>query len=77
MYFLVKDHCFVDGNKRVGIQSAIVFLTINGYEDDLDDYEGYEKTVEICTINCSEQKREQFIDSLAYWVSQRFKKAPD
>ena len=29
---LVKNHPFVDGNKRIGFATAIVFLEINGYE---------------------------------------------
>lgn len=29
-YGLVKDHPFVDGNKRIGIHTALVFLEING-----------------------------------------------
>jgi death-on-curing protein len=28
---LIKNHPFVDGNKRVGFASAVVFLEINGY----------------------------------------------
>jgi death-on-curing protein len=37
-YHLVQNHPFIDGNKRVGTASAVVFLSINGYElnPDLD-----------------------------------------
>jgi death-on-curing protein len=28
---LIKNHPFVDGNKRVGFASAVVFLELNGY----------------------------------------------
>ena len=31
-YFLIKDHPFTDGNKRIGVLSMIVFLEINGIE---------------------------------------------
>jgi len=72
MYFFTNDHCFVDGNKRVGIQSAIVFLDVNGYEDNLDDEEGYNKTVEVATIKLSEMERDSYIESLATWLSERF-----
>jgi death-on-curing protein len=47
LFFFTKGHCFVDGNKRIGIQSAIVLLTINGFIDFLDDYDGYIKTLEV------------------------------
>jgi death on curing protein len=31
-YGLVKNHCFVDGNKRVAVAIVDVFLQLNGYE---------------------------------------------
>ncbi|MBE9214508.1 type II toxin-antitoxin system death-on-curing family toxin [Plectonema cf. radiosum LEGE 06105] len=32
-YGLVKNHCFVDGNKRIGFVVMAVFLLRNGYDD--------------------------------------------
>jgi len=29
-YALIRNHCFVDGNKRIGIYSMLVLLEING-----------------------------------------------
>jgi len=34
MFHLVKNHPFIDGNKRTGALAAIVFLKINGIEFD-------------------------------------------
>ncbi len=31
-YGFAKNHCFVDGNKRVALASIAVFLRLNGYE---------------------------------------------
>ena len=31
LYFLVKNHSFVDGNKRIAFAAADVFLRINGW----------------------------------------------
>ena len=31
-YGLVKNHCFVDGNKRVALIAAYTFLSVNGIE---------------------------------------------
>lgn len=31
MHSLIKNHPFVDGNKRTGIYSAMTFLELNGY----------------------------------------------
>lgn len=40
LFHLVKNHPFVDGNKRVGAVSALVFLVLNGFELDVpeDDF---------------------------------------
>ncbi|MCB2217770.1 type II toxin-antitoxin system death-on-curing family toxin [Desulfofustis glycolicus] len=40
LFHLVKNHPFLDGNKRVGVVAALVFLLLNGHdldapEDDL------------------------------------------
>jgi death-on-curing protein len=32
LFHIVRDHPFVDGNKRVGAMSAYVFLALNGVE---------------------------------------------
>src|SRR4051794_37935673 len=39
LYHLVQNHPFIDGNKRVGLASAVVFLEINGItlNEDLDE----------------------------------------
>jgi death-on-curing protein len=34
LFHLVKNHPFVDGNKRMALACALVFLEINGYELD-------------------------------------------
>jgi len=31
LFHLVKDHPFIDGNKRVGAVTALVFLDLNGF----------------------------------------------
>lgn len=30
-FYIIKDHVFHDGNKRTGIETALVFLGLNGY----------------------------------------------
>jgi death-on-curing protein len=39
LFHLVNDHPFVDGNKRVGAMSALVFLELNEYDFDATDDE--------------------------------------
>ena len=46
LYHLVKNHPFIDGNKRVGTACCLVFLEINGYEldpslDEIDNSTGH------------------------------------
>jgi death on curing protein len=31
-YELIKNHCFIDGNKRIALIAAHTFLAINGVE---------------------------------------------
>lgn len=31
-YGLIKNHCMIDGNKRIGIHAMLVFLALNGIE---------------------------------------------
>lgn len=31
-YGLIKNHAFVDGNKRIGVHAMLVFLALNGIE---------------------------------------------
>ncbi|MCB1152382.1 MAG: type II toxin-antitoxin system death-on-curing family toxin [Deltaproteobacteria bacterium] len=40
LFHIASNHPFLDGNKRAGFVSAVVFLDINGIEldDDSDDY---------------------------------------
>ncbi len=37
LYHIVQNHPFVDGNKRVGLESALAFLVLNGVEVDAPD----------------------------------------
>lgn len=37
LFHLVRNHPFIDGNKRVGAVSALVFLDLNGVSIRMDD----------------------------------------
>ncbi len=41
LFYIVRDHPFVDGNKRVGAVASIIFLMLNGvdFQADEDDLE--------------------------------------
>jgi len=38
-YGLIKNHSFVDGNKRIGTHTMLVFLSLNGIEIEYQDEE--------------------------------------
>ena len=57
-YHLCQNHPFIDGNKRVALASALVFLDVNGYEFNCDEGILYS---EIMNAAKGETKKEQLI----------------
>ncbi len=47
MHSLACNHALVDGNKRLALLAAVVFLRINGYVLDLADDEAFDLTVSV------------------------------
>lgn len=47
LFHLVKNHPFIDGNKRIGFATAHVFLDLNGYELEVEEDEGVEFTLAV------------------------------
>lgn len=45
LFHIVKNHAFMDGNKRTALLSALVFLDINGVSLDREDDRLYELTL--------------------------------
>jgi death on curing protein len=39
LFHIVRNHPFVDGNKRVGLESALLFLEVNGQSIEASDDE--------------------------------------
>jgi len=39
LFHLCQNHAFIDGNKRVGANSAVTFLLMNGWEPTFDENE--------------------------------------
>lgn len=71
-YFFIKDHCFVDGNKRLGWNSCVILLSINGccggWEDVRNDDIIIAKCLEISSSKVEESFRDRYIDLLARWL---------
>ena len=41
-YGLIKNHCMLDGNKRIGVHTMLVFFALNGIELEYTQKELYE-----------------------------------
>ena len=46
-YGLIKNHCMIDGNKRIGMHSMLVFLALNGIELKYMQKELYETILDV------------------------------
>ena len=49
MFHLIKNHPFVDGNKRTALATMEVFLGINGYKVEVSHEELYQFTIDVAT----------------------------
>ena len=61
LYGLVKNHGYVDGNKRVGFAAAATFLIVNGRELTASEPEAYDMVIGVAGGTVSEE-------DLAEWV---------
>jgi death-on-curing protein len=64
MHSLVLNHAFIDGNKRVGVAAAELFVLVNGWELRADDTELEDLTLAIA-------RGEMEIEPLIIWFRQR------
>lgn len=46
-YGLIKNHCMIDGNKRIGVHVMLVFLALNGIELGYTQKELYETIFDV------------------------------
>ena len=46
-YGLIKNHCMLDGNKRIGAHAMLVFFALNGIELRYTQKELYEMVLEV------------------------------
>ncbi len=59
----VRNHPFVDGNKRAGILTAAMFLDLNGYDFDPNEAEPY-------TVIMALAAGETDDETLAVWIAE-------
>ncbi len=48
-YGLIKNHCMIDGNKRIGAHAMLVFLALNGIEIAYTQKELYETILNVAS----------------------------
>jgi death-on-curing protein len=63
MYHLVQNHPFLDGNKRIGAASALVFLAINDIQIDNDEDGLVELTLSVATGQAGKSEIAEFFRS--------------
>jgi death-on-curing protein len=63
LFHLVKNHPFIDGNKRVGLETALVFLEINGHSIDASDEELVELVLQTVVGKLSKPQIAEFFRS--------------
>ncbi|UJB72134.1 type II toxin-antitoxin system death-on-curing family toxin [Acaryochloris sp. 'Moss Beach'] len=64
-YGLVKNHCFVDGNKRVALIAVYTFLSVNGIELTASEVDAVKFFLDLAA---SSETQEDSIEKLASWL---------
>lgn len=70
LYFLSKDHCFKDCNKRVALYATVTFLDMNGYEPTFNNEEAEQFVYKIAESQIKDLKRDNYIKSIAEIISE-------
>ncbi|MCD2171800.1 type II toxin-antitoxin system death-on-curing family toxin [Rhizobium sp. C4] len=60
LYGLAKNHAFIDGNKRIAIVAAAVFLMENGWEIDADEGQLYTLVLSVAAGEIDEEGATRF-----------------
>ena len=50
-YGLIKNHCMIDGNKRIGVHAMLVFLALNGIELKYTQKDLYSSILDVASGN--------------------------
>ncbi|MCL4380369.1 type II toxin-antitoxin system death-on-curing family toxin [Candidatus Dependentiae bacterium] len=62
-YHIIKNHPFIDGNKRTGSVAALFFLRLNNYTIDISQEELINLAVGVATSKISKEKLTNIIES--------------
>jgi death-on-curing protein len=64
LFHVVSNHPFIDGNKRAGLLSALVFLDINGIEINDKGDTLYDLTIKVASGNSNKSEISKVLRSL-------------
>jgi len=64
LYHLVKNHPFIDGNKRTALATMDTFLRINGYSLVLTNTQVYELVLDVAQGKISKSELARFLESV-------------
>jgi death on curing protein len=64
-YGLVKNHCFIDGNKRIALIAVYTFLSINGIELTASEVDAANFFLELAA---SQENQEEGMSRLVNWL---------
>jgi death on curing protein len=64
-YGLVKNHCFVDGNKRIALIAIYTFLSVNGVELTASEVDAASFFLDLAA---SLETQEESMDKLTHWI---------
>ncbi len=66
LFHIVQNHPFLDGNKRTGAATAIIFLAMNGVEIDADEEGLVDLTLAVARGEVGKSQIAEFFRKLAY-----------
>ena len=61
-YGLIKNHPFVDGNKRIATHAMLIFLSLNGIKLSYEDEEFIDIILKVASSHSNESDLYQWID---------------
>ena len=61
VFHIVKNHPFVDGNKRVGVVAALVFLDLNGVEVQIPEPDLFDLIMAVAAGEASKSRVAEFL----------------
>lgn len=67
-FHLIQNHPFIDGNKRVGLVSALVFLELNGFEVSVDEQKMEEFVLDIASGNKTKTQIADFLETNSHSI---------